>query len=98
MTGCRPLVPDQFDLQPSDRLLLFTDGLLEGRDRAGRFFPLREVVAETLDNEDLDQALDDLMARYLRHVGGRVTDDIAILLTASQSLWLPTPDQFIVAR
>jgi serine phosphatase RsbU (regulator of sigma subunit) len=98
MTGCRPLVPDQFDLQPSDRLLLFTDGLLEGRDRAGRFFPLREVVAETLDNEDLDQALDDLMARYLRHVGGRVTDDIAILLAASQSLRLPTPDQFIVAR
>jgi hypothetical protein len=53
------------------------------RDRAGRFFPLREVVAEILDTEDLDQALDDLMARYLRHVGGRVTDDIAILLAAS---------------
>ena len=80
-----PLVPDQFELQPLDRLLLFTDGLLEGRDRAGRFFPLREVAAEILGTEDLDQALDDLMAHYLRHVGGRVTDDIAILLAASRS-------------
>jgi len=93
-----PLVPDQFELQPLDRLLLFTDGLLEGRDRAGQFFPLREVVAEILDTEDLDQALDDLMARYLRHVGGRVTDDIAILLAASQTVRLPTMDQFTVAR
>jgi integral membrane sensor domain MASE1 len=93
-----PLVPDQFELHPLDRLLLFTDGLVEGRDRAGRFFPLREVVADILDTEDLDQALDDLMARYLRHVGGRVTDDIAILLAASPPLRLPNPDQFIVAR
>jgi integral membrane sensor domain MASE1 len=91
------LVPDQFELQPPDRLLLFTDGLLEGRDRAGRFFPLLEVVAEVLDTEDLDQALDDLMAQYLRHVGGRVTDDIAILLAASQVLPLPALDRCTVA-
>jgi integral membrane sensor domain MASE1 len=93
-----PLVADQFELQPPDRLLLFTDGLLEGRDRTGRFFPLREVVGEILDTEDLDQALDDLMARYRRHVGGRVTDDIAILLAASQPLRLPIPEQLTVAR
>jgi len=93
-----PLVPDQFELHPLDRLLLFTDGLVEGRDRAGRFFPLREVAAETLNSEDLDQALDDLMTRYLRHVGGRVTDDIAILLAASQPLRLPAPDPVIAAR
>jgi phosphoserine phosphatase RsbU/P len=93
-----PLVPDQFELRPFDRLLLFTDGLLEGRDRAGRFFPLREVAADILGTEDLDQALDDLMARYTRHVGGRVTDDIAILLAASQPLRLPALDQMTVAR
>jgi integral membrane sensor domain MASE1 len=92
-----PLVPDQFELHPLDRLLLFTDGLVEGRDRAGRFFPLREVAAEILDTEDLDQALDDLMTRYRRHVGGQVTDDIAILLAAWQLLRLPDPEQFIVA-
>jgi integral membrane sensor domain MASE1 len=93
-----PLVPDQFELHPLDRLLLFTDGLAEGRDRAGRFFPLREAVTGILDTEDLDQALDDLMTRYLRHVGGRVTDDIAILLASSHPPQPPTPDQFIVAR
>jgi hypothetical protein len=38
------------------------------------------------------------MARYLRHVGGRVTDDIAILLAASDPLRLPAPDEFAVAR
>jgi integral membrane sensor domain MASE1 len=86
-----PLVPDKFELHPLDRLLLFTDGLLEGRDRDGRFFPLREAVAEILDTQDLDQALDDLMTRYLRHVGGRVTDDIAILLAASHPLQLTSP-------
>lgn len=93
-----PLVPDQFELRPLDRLLLFTDGLAEGRDRAGRFFPLREVVGEILDTDDLDRALDELMARYLRHVGGRVTDDIAILLAASDPLRLRAPDEFAVAR
>jgi integral membrane sensor domain MASE1 len=93
-----PLVPDQFELQPLDRLLLFTDGLLEGRDRAGRFFPLSDVVAEILDTENLDRALDDLMARYTRHVGGRVTDDIAVLLAASQTLPLPTLEALTLAR
>lgn len=77
---------DRFAFEPGDRLLLFTDGLAEGRDRSGSFFPLAEAASELLtDGDDVESALDALMARFLAHVDTRVTDDIAVLLAA----WVP---------
>ena len=35
-------------LKPGDRLLFYTDGLVETRDRAGRFFDLGDRVATAL--------------------------------------------------
>ena len=73
---------DEHELASSDRVLFFTDGLIEGRDRAHSFFPLREVARDVLFSSDLDIALSDLLERYRSHVADTVTDDIAVLLVA----------------
>jgi sigma-B regulation protein RsbU (phosphoserine phosphatase) len=61
------------------RLLLFTDGLIEARDRRGRFFPLEDHVAE-LTVGNLDLALDHLVDQLVQHVGAEVDDDLAVVL------------------
>jgi len=78
----RPAI-DEHELASSDRVLFFTDGLIEGRDRSHSFFPLREVAQDVLYSSDLDVALSDLLGRYRSHVAGRVQDDIAVVLIAS---------------
>ena len=74
-----------------DRLLLYTDGVSEARDAAGRFFPLTQVTAEALNAEALNSAgalrsagrahlLDALVSRLDEHIGDRASDDILLLL------------------
>jgi serine phosphatase RsbU (regulator of sigma subunit) len=65
--------------QPGDRLLLYTDGLVESRNRHGDFLP-QEQIATALRAADCDQALDALLAAVHRHTGGHGHDDIALLL------------------
>jgi phosphoserine phosphatase RsbU/P len=64
---------------PGDRLLLFTDGLVESRDRHGDFLP-EEEIARALLAADCDQALDRLITAVHRHTGGHCHDDMALLL------------------
>jgi serine phosphatase RsbU (regulator of sigma subunit) len=65
-----------------DQLLLYTDGVSEARDADGRFFPLAQVIAETVRGTGPDRAplLDVLVARLDEHVGDRRCDDILLLL------------------
>lgn len=63
----------------TDQMLLYTDGLVEARDGKGHFYPLAER-AHLLTAADLEQALAGLCADVLRHVGGRLADDAAMLL------------------
>lgn len=92
----RQLAVDRFDFEPGDRLLAFTDGLAEGRDRSGDFFPLAEAAAQLGQEDDLEVALDQLMARFLAHVEGKVTDDIAVLLAAWAPIRVPTPEPVVL--
>jgi integral membrane sensor domain MASE1 len=93
----RRLTVDRFAFEPGDRLLLFTDGLAEGRNRSGAFFPLADVSSELLaGQDDLEAALDALMARFLSHVEGKVTDDIAVLLAAWVPLRVPAPEPVVL--
>ena len=65
--------------RPGDRLLLYTDGLVESRNHHGDFFP-EDQIATALLAADCDQALDALMTAARRHTGGHGHDDIALLL------------------
>jgi sigma-B regulation protein RsbU (phosphoserine phosphatase) len=77
-----------FSVRTGDRMLFFTDGLLEARDRAGRFFRLDEHI-EILRQPSPQAAVDDLLDRLRAHTRHRLDDDIAVLLV---ELTLTEPD------
>jgi len=87
-----------FTVNAGDRLVFFTDGLLEARDRAGRFFRLEDCLG-TLRQPDLQAAVDGLLSRLLAHTGGKLDDDVALLLLEATSppAW-PEEDSPVVWR
>jgi len=68
-----------FSVRTGDRLLFFTDGLLEARDRAGRFFRVDQQI-QALSRPDLQAAADELLDRLRAHTRRRLDDDVAVLL------------------
>jgi serine phosphatase RsbU (regulator of sigma subunit) len=64
----------QIALEPGDSLLLYTDGVTEARDADGAFFPLTDQLARSPE-----WTLDNLLTELLRHSGGRLNDDAALL-------------------
>lgn len=66
------------------RMLFFTDGLVEHRDRQGRFFDLEEHV-DTLTGGSLDDALEQLVQRLVAHGRRTLCDDLALVLTENRS-------------
>ena len=69
--------PSTFSVAAGDRLVFYTDGLLEARDRAGRYFRLEDCL-DTLRRTDLQAAADELLDRPLAHTGRRLDDDDAV--------------------
>jgi sigma-B regulation protein RsbU (phosphoserine phosphatase) len=67
-------------LRPGERLLFYTDGLVETRDRAGRFFDLDEQVAEALAVPGLDAAIKSVVKLLLEHGGDKLADDVLLVL------------------
>lgn len=87
-----PTVPLGLGSQPSlsqhpwpagARMLFYTDGLVEARDRHGEFFPLDEYAAE-LGDGSVEEALDRLVERLLAWGGQRMADDLALVLAESE--------------
>lgn len=66
------------------RMLFFTDGLVEARDASGEFFPLDEYAAE-LSEGSLEEALDGLVDHVFAYAGGRMNDDLALVLAESET-------------
>jgi phosphoserine phosphatase RsbU/P len=66
------------------RMLFYTDGLVEARNRHGAFFPLAER-APTLAAGSLDDALDSLLGELARHAADEMDDDMALVLAERQS-------------
>ncbi|MFI5620122.1 SpoIIE family protein phosphatase [Streptomyces sp. NPDC051567] len=66
-------------LRPGETLFLHTDGAEDARDRSGRFFPLRGALARAAALAPA-RLVADVHAALLRHTGGRLTDDVALLV------------------
>jgi serine phosphatase RsbU (regulator of sigma subunit) len=71
-------------LKQGDRLLFYTDGLVESRDRSGRFLDLDDRVMAALAGTDLDACLQSVGSLLLEHTGDRLGDDV--LLVACEPL------------
>jgi serine phosphatase RsbU (regulator of sigma subunit) len=73
-------VVDTYPLEPGQRLLVYTDGLIEGRAGDGSFFDLDLLPPTFLSRGPLEATLAGLVQRLLAHVGGRLNDDLALVL------------------
>jgi sigma-B regulation protein RsbU (phosphoserine phosphatase) len=71
--------PEEAVMLPGDRLLLYTDGLVEARSKSGRMIAL-DHLAKTLRHPNLDQALGDLVEALESLVVGPLEDDMALVL------------------
>jgi serine phosphatase RsbU (regulator of sigma subunit) len=74
-----PYVPATFPFAQGDRLLLYTDGVSETRDRDGTFYPLAERVAAWTDQapEDLVRSITDDLVAY---AANPLNDDMALVV------------------
>ncbi|MFJ4792293.1 PP2C family protein-serine/threonine phosphatase [Kitasatospora purpeofusca] len=78
-----PYVVEDFPFLPGDRLLIYTDGVIEARDSERRFYPLTERVAERTaahPSEPPAALLLHLRRDLLAHAGGRLDDDAAMVV------------------
>uniref|UniRef100_A0AAU2JMD0 Serine/threonine-protein phosphatase n=1 Tax=Streptomyces sp. NBC_00049 TaxID=2903617 RepID=A0AAU2JMD0_9ACTN len=66
------------ELLPGETLFLHTDGAEEARDATGVFFPLRSVLTEAPPTPA--RLVAGVHAALLRHTGGRLADDVALLV------------------
>ncbi|MGW2558966.1 PP2C family protein-serine/threonine phosphatase [Streptomyces sp. NPDC001514] len=72
------LSEETFAFEPGDIVLLYTDGVIEARDRAGTFYPLEERVI-TWSARGPHALLSRLCSDLLRHAGGHLGDDAAMV-------------------
>ncbi|MFE7216222.1 PP2C family protein-serine/threonine phosphatase [Streptomyces sp. NPDC057611] len=61
-----------------DTVLLYTDGVIEARDRHGAFYPFAERVAQWADHNP-EALLHHIRRDLVAHTGGRLGDDVALI-------------------
>lgn len=74
-------VRQNIPLKPGERLLFYTDGLVEARDHDGRFFEFDERAAKALAAPTLDDALRGVVDLLLEHTARALADDVLLLLS-----------------
>ncbi|MFH8411121.1 PP2C family protein-serine/threonine phosphatase [Streptomyces sp. NPDC018019] len=82
---CPPLLPGQ-------AIFLHTDGATDARDAHGAFFPLARALDDCVRSvRDCRPAglVEGVRAALLRHVGGRLSDDVALLVLCNDRWRVP---------
>ncbi|WP_092867316.1 PP2C family protein-serine/threonine phosphatase [Quadrisphaera sp. DSM 44207] len=87
--GPRPVV-EEHQLAPGTRVLFYSDGLIEARDRAGAFFSLDQHVG-VLAGGSLTSALDRLLAEHASFSRSLADDLVVLVLEVPAVLPQPRP-------
>ncbi|MER5686088.1 PP2C family protein-serine/threonine phosphatase [Streptomyces sp. NPDC002205] len=69
---------DVFTFEVGDTLVLYTDGVIEARDRAGDFYPFAQRAAQWTECNP-KALLHHIRRDLLAHAGGRLGDDAALI-------------------
>ncbi|MGW3209233.1 PP2C family protein-serine/threonine phosphatase [Streptomyces sp. NPDC001135] len=77
---CPAEKPETYPFVPGDRLLLYTDGVIEARNPGNGFFPLPEAMESINCSTTPQEFLGQLHQALLRHTEGRLADDVAMIL------------------
>lgn len=67
-------------LKPGDRLLFYTDGLVEARNRDGQFLGIDDQIATALAAPELDECIDGVTGLLLAHAGHSLGDDVLLVV------------------
>lgn len=78
LTGPEDHALDTMPFAAAETLLLYTDGVIEARDRDGTFYPLADRAARWAGS-DPDALLRHLSHDLTVHTGGRLGDDVALV-------------------
>ncbi|MFI1432771.1 PP2C family protein-serine/threonine phosphatase [Streptomyces lydicus] len=79
-------------LEPGEALFLHTDGAVDTRDAAGAFFPLTTQLCSSVEAATAScvpspsGVVGDVREALLRHSGGRLTDDVALLMLCNDRM------------
>lgn len=82
-------------LEPGVALFLHTDGAVDARDAAGEFFPLSEELRSSVEAAGSpcgpapSGVVGEVREALLRHAGGRLTDDVALLMLCNDRVRVP---------
>ncbi|MEU9098854.1 PP2C family protein-serine/threonine phosphatase [Streptomyces sp. NPDC048361] len=78
-------------LLPGEALCLHTDGAEDARDAAGRFFALREALADAARTSPVSPAavVAQVQRALLDHTRGRLSDDVALLVLRNDRVRVP---------
>ncbi|MEV0264091.1 PP2C family protein-serine/threonine phosphatase [Streptomyces sp. NPDC050617] len=79
-------------LPTGDALVLHTDGVEDARDETGAFFPLGPALARAARSAPIVPAevIAGVRAALLRHTGGQLSDDAALLVVRNDRQRVPT--------
>ncbi|WP_327157844.1 PP2C family protein-serine/threonine phosphatase [Streptomyces tubercidicus] len=82
-------------LRPGEGLFLHTDGAADARDAAGEFFPLAQELRSSVaaaaapGGPSPAGVVGSVREALLRHAGGRLTDDVALLMLSNDRVRVP---------
>lgn len=83
-------------LRPGEGLFLHTDGAADARDAAGEFFPLTQELRGSVEaaaapgGPSPAGVVGNVREALLRHAGGRLTDDVALLMLSNDRVRVPS--------